>query len=334
MEGTELAKVQELSASLRIGTGGVQITTFSDVVQAAHLIHDAGWAPKGMNPAQCVVAAMHGLEVGLPICFSIQNLAVINGRPSIFGDAVMALIQASGKLEDWDEGLYEDTKDPKMKESPDRWGYFCEMTRRDGNGKPKVKRGTFTIADAKRAGLWGKQGPWSSYPRRMLQVRARGFVARDLFGDVLRGLWFREEAEDIPDAQFTAEPVGKFKVEPKAEPPQDWKNVAPERPASMDPKPGRGPGLRADYLPDLPLAPTEGAIPRDAPLSSSEPQWPAVNQTPEPAPQRKRRRDYGTTRGPRGPREPMTVAEQLQEAAEAPARDAGATEPEEPFEGK
>jgi hypothetical protein len=57
----------------------------------------------------------------------------------------------------------------------------------------------FSVEDAKRAGLWGKQGPWSAYPKRMLAMRARGFALRDAFPDVLKGLISAEEAQDYPD---------------------------------------------------------------------------------------------------------------------------------------
>jgi hypothetical protein len=52
--------------------------------------------------------------------------------------------------------------------------------------------------DAKAAGLQGKQGPWTQYPKRMRQMRARAFALRDVFPDVLRGLPVAEEVMDIP----------------------------------------------------------------------------------------------------------------------------------------
>jgi hypothetical protein len=63
--------------------------------------------------------------------------------------------------------------------------------------KPVVAK--FSVEDAKRAGLWAKQGPWSAYPKRMMQMRARGFALRDAFPDVLKGLITAEEAQDYPD---------------------------------------------------------------------------------------------------------------------------------------
>jgi hypothetical protein len=59
----------------------------------------------------------------------------------------------------------------------------------------------FSVEDAKRAGLWGKQGPWTQYPKRMMAMRARGFALRDAFADVLKGLITAEEAQDYPTEQ-------------------------------------------------------------------------------------------------------------------------------------
>jgi hypothetical protein len=57
---------------------------------------------------------------------------------------------------------------------------------------------TFSVDDAKRAKLWGKQGPWSQYPKRMLAMRARGFAIRDAFPDAMKGMITAEEAQDYP----------------------------------------------------------------------------------------------------------------------------------------
>ena len=54
------------------------------------------------------------------------------------------------------------------------------------------------MGDAKKAGLWGKQGPWSQYPNRMLLMRARTYAYRDCFPDRMRGMLTAEEAHDMP----------------------------------------------------------------------------------------------------------------------------------------
>jgi hypothetical protein len=75
---------------------------------------------------------------------------------------------------------------------------------------------SFSVSDAKRAGLWGKSGPWANYPERMLKYRARGFCLRDAFPDVLKGLITIEEANDYPTVDATPAPAAlPAKPQPK-----------------------------------------------------------------------------------------------------------------------
>jgi hypothetical protein len=116
---------------------------------------------------------------------SIQNVAVINGRPCIWGDAALAIVQVCSVYEyhkEWHEGSLEDNSRVA----------HCLVKRKGGDDYTK----SFSVADAKKANLWGKAGPWTQYPDRMLQMRARSFALRDQFADALKGLSVREEVED------------------------------------------------------------------------------------------------------------------------------------------
>jgi hypothetical protein len=115
----------------------------------------------------------------------LQNIAVINGRPAVYGDAMLALVRGSAVCEDVRE---------HVSGKGDDCVAVCEARRK---GAAPVF-GRFSVGDAKRAGLWDKAGPWKQYPLRMLQMRARGFALRDAFPDVLRGVISAEEAADIP----------------------------------------------------------------------------------------------------------------------------------------
>jgi hypothetical protein len=102
----------------------------------------------------------------------------------------------------------------------------CEAKRR-GYPAPTVVR--FSVADAKKAALWGKSGPWQQYPTRMLALRARGFALRNAFADALRGLITAEEAQDYPTPTPPREPV---QVRPKFEPtPPDAESEVADAPA-------------------------------------------------------------------------------------------------------
>lgn len=140
--------------------------------------------------------------MGLAPMQALQNIAVINGKPSVYGDAMMALVQASPVCEDIEEYIEnEGTPNPVA---------VC-MAKRKGR-KPVVAK--FSVEDAKRAGLWGKGGPWTAYPKRMLQMRARGFALRDAFPDVLKGMITAEEAQDDPDEAKPAPAVRQAPANP------------------------------------------------------------------------------------------------------------------------
>jgi hypothetical protein len=151
----------------------------------SQVMASSGLMPRGLEKAEAVfVAVQMGLEVGLSPMAAVQNIAVINGRPSIWGDSVLGLVRASGRLEDFHE-FYEG--------KGEEYKAVC-IAKRDDQGN-EIRR-EFSVADAKRAGLWKKAGPWSQYPKRMLQMRARSWALRDGFGDVLRGIRFAEEEQD------------------------------------------------------------------------------------------------------------------------------------------
>src|SRR5690606_24006112 len=108
------------------------------------------------------------------------------GRPSLWGDAVLAMVLASPVCEDIVE-YFEGTP------GADDYTAVCVAKRK---GK-QDKIGRFSIAQAKKAKLWNKQGPWQDYPDRMQQMRARAFAVRDQFPDVLKGMPIAEEVRDI-----------------------------------------------------------------------------------------------------------------------------------------
>lgn len=152
------------------------------VFRLATAISKSGLAPSTMkDPEKIVVAIMHGMEIGLLPLQSVQKIALINGRPAIWGDALPALL--------WARGF-------KIEESVADCVATCTVIRPDGS---RITR-TFSEAEAKKAGLLGKPGPWQQFPQRMLAMRARGFACRDGAADVLSGLYVAEELADSPEA--------------------------------------------------------------------------------------------------------------------------------------
>lgn len=155
------------------------VTNMGDMYRLAKSVVMGNMQPKSFGNGEtaicaCFVAMMAGAEMGLPPMMAIQNIAVINGKPGIYGPAALALVEASGKLDDIDEHV-EGTGDARQAVVT-----VCRFKR-------KARTFRFSVADAKKAGLWDKAGPWKQYPDRMLLARARGFALRDVFPDVLLG---------------------------------------------------------------------------------------------------------------------------------------------------
>lgn len=139
------------------------------------------------QPQMIMAAIARGLEVGLAPMQALSSIAVINGRAVIWGDALPALVQRAGHHIDVE---YEGHGDSLTA--------VATLTRGD-TGKKTVRR--FGLADAKRAGLLGKPGPWTQYPQRMLMHRARSWAIRDGAADAIMGLAVAEEVADYgPDA--------------------------------------------------------------------------------------------------------------------------------------
>lgn len=199
-------------------------TDIDQVWRLAQIIVKSGLAPKDMQkPETITVAIMHGLEVGLSPLMALQRIAVINGRPSIWGDAAIGLVRASGFCEFVAEMITGEG---------DEMVAICRAKRK--SEKDFIER-TFSVADAKKAGLWGKAGTWQQYPKRMLQMRARAFTLRDLFADVLGGLYITEELEGMeeerPLKDVTPRPVikGQRAELPPALPPRETPEASEEQ---------------------------------------------------------------------------------------------------------
>ena len=193
-----LAETKPKPVEISLDQHGVQLRSFDEMARFCKAVVSSTLAPKSFDtPEKVMVAIQAGLEVGLAPMQALQSIAVVNGKPVIFGDAALALAMRHPEFEDIEESADDDKA-------------VCTVKRR---GRTACVR-TFTMADAKRAGLWGKQGPWSSYPARMLQMRARSYALRDSFPDALKGLGVAEEVRDYTPRNVTTRRVSETVVLP------------------------------------------------------------------------------------------------------------------------
>lgn len=145
--------------------------TLVDHIQAiAPMVHASRLF--GVNsPEQAAIIMIKGAELGLPPTAAFEMIQIIQGKPSISPRGALALVYQSGLLEAMETQEQDDA-------------CTVTMTRRGGI----TYTSSWSVADAKRAGLWKKDGAWETYPRNMCRWRAIGFLLDMLFPDVLAGL--------------------------------------------------------------------------------------------------------------------------------------------------
>lgn len=223
----------ELALKGALPTGTFEPQDFAQLVQFGERLAKSGMVPKDFvgKPDNIIAAVIAGRELGLSAWQSLQAFAIINGKATMWGDAVLALVRSRpavveyvrerlasrDEVDQYIEALKTaaEMDDPTVVERAARafWSMpdvsisettvaVCEAKRRDSD-KPTLI--LFSVADARTAKLWEKKGkegestPWITYPQRMLKMRARSWALRDAFPDVLRGTAIREEVEDYEE---------------------------------------------------------------------------------------------------------------------------------------
>jgi hypothetical protein len=203
MDEKTVAKVEQKDIGFLAPTSLAEALAVSEALAKSDIVPTEYKA----KPGNILVALGMGQSVGLNPMQSLQSICVINGKPSMWGDAVLGIVKNSG-LEEYTEETYE----------PSSQTATCKTKRR---GDPVEVVRSFSMDDAKRAGLLGKT-TWQSYPRRMLQCRARAWALRDKYPDLLKGLQVREEVEDYTDTTAeTPEPLPLRKSELSASTPAE-----------------------------------------------------------------------------------------------------------------
>lgn len=191
---------EQTTAIVPIGDRGVAPRSIDELYRLARAVAISGIAPKDMNtPEKCLVAMQAGMELGLRPFQALQGIHVINGRPGLSGKLALGLARSSGKVKSFESGHAGDKDDRHA---------WVKSERVDTPGRHETR---FSVADARRAGLWGKAGPWTNYADRMLYWRAVGFHLADYYSDVLCGMAIAEELHDYPVTE----------AKPLPEPPQE-----------------------------------------------------------------------------------------------------------------
>lgn len=153
----------------------------------------SGLLPKHITkPEQAAIIALKGRELGIPIMQALSSISVINGKPALSAELMLALIYKRIK------GVKIAFTAPVEKQNE-----YCEVTFQRPGGAPHTIR--FTIEDARRAGLLSNPS-WAKYPAAMLRARCISAMARIAAPDALMGCYTQEElggeAEEHDDAPY------------------------------------------------------------------------------------------------------------------------------------
>lgn len=147
-------------------------------------------------PENCIIAVDMANRMGLSPIVVMQNLYVIQGKPSWSGQAMASMIRNSRQFKNV-ELHYVGT------EGDDSYGAYVTATR-TSSGQELVGS-KVTIGTAKKEGWYQKSGSkWQSIPSLMLAYRAYAFFGRVYAPELLMGL---QSVEEVADAEVKADTV-------------------------------------------------------------------------------------------------------------------------------
>lgn len=194
MAGATTTKTTAVTKSLG---ASLAITSVDELMKLAQVLYLGGaqQLPGCGRPEAVAHVILAGAEVGLSPTAALSTIMLVGGKTTVYGDGALALVYASGLMDEfkeWTEG------------SGDDLTYHCKVKRK-GEQEPIVR--TWSVADAKKADLWEggskKKDNWIKFGKRMMTMRPRGFALRDKFPDVLKGLHIWEEIVDtVPEATW------------------------------------------------------------------------------------------------------------------------------------
>lgn len=159
---------------------------YDEAMKLAEIMASSQLVPQTFrnHPQDIMMAMMWSHTLGIPVVQGLQYICVINGKPCIYGDGMLAIVMGSGKLADIKEEIVGEGDGRVAK---------CTVWRR---GKETPVIGTYSMAEARQATLLTKDS-WRKFPARMLKMRARAYALRDAFPDVIAGIGAAEEQDDV-----------------------------------------------------------------------------------------------------------------------------------------
>lgn len=182
---------------------GLDLEPFEKAEQIAARLSKSSLLPSAVRgkPADLAVIMITGHELGLSPMQALRGLHVVEGRPILSADLIVGLVKKHPACKYF-----------RLVESTDEKATY--ETQREG--EPEPTRITWTIQQAAKAGLTGRQN-WKAHPAAMLRARASAALARAVYPDVAMGIYDPDEALDFIDASRVFKP--RVEAKAKAPPP-------------------------------------------------------------------------------------------------------------------
>lgn len=148
---------------------------YAEYLALAEQLVTTGFLPAAVKtPAQAVAIMLTGRELGIPTMHALRSIHIIQGRPCLAAELQLALFHRKAGM----SLVLKSTNES------------CVMKFRHPNGMEHEE--TFTIEDARRADLLGKDG-WKKYPRAMLRARTISAGLRIAAPEIVAGIYDPEE---------------------------------------------------------------------------------------------------------------------------------------------
>lgn len=172
------------------------------------------------SPEAALLVMACGADLGISPTAALRGIYIVKGRPFLSADLMVALCLRRTDLCEFfsctEVNATSATYETKRKGAP-------------------VAKSTFTIDDARRAGLLKDDSAWLKYPQDMMRHRAAARLARMVYPDIVMGFNVPEEADEIAESAARGPMVLDADFEPVPAP----KASAVERPVVEEKQPAR-----------------------------------------------------------------------------------------------
>src|SRR5229473_3218539 len=158
-------------------------SSIQEALQLARVLVNSRLLPRAIQtPEAAFTIILAGKELGLTAMQSIRSMHVIEGKPTLSADLMVALVKRSPVCRYF-----------RLIRSDDKVATY--ETVREGDPAPTTM--SFTIEEAQRAQLTGKDN-WKKYPAAMLRARCGAALARAVYPELVMGVYDTDELEERP----------------------------------------------------------------------------------------------------------------------------------------